>query len=101
LNDLLTWLKPQHSGLRTYKDFLQKVLQLAASDRDHRALYSMLATLVGHFIENYEEHPLPVDVAEEAHKRLTTLVEKAVASFNGSPADQLKVLNEIAATELA
>lgn len=101
MNELLNWLKPQHSGLRTYKDFLQKVLQLAASDREHLALYSMLATLVGRFIESYEESPLPVDVADEALKRLTVLVEKATNSLNGAPADQLKTLNEIAAAELA
>jgi hypothetical protein len=101
LNELLTWLKPQHGGVRTYKDFLQKVMQLAASDRDHLAVYTLLATLVGRFIESYEEHPLAVDVADGALKRLIALVEKAAASLGGSPADQLAVLNEIAAAELA
>jgi hypothetical protein len=61
----------------------------------------MLETLVGHFIESFEEYPLPVDVSDEAFKRLLGLVEKATKSLHGSPADQLKTLNEIAATELA
>ncbi len=100
MDSLLTWLKPQHSGLRTYKAFQQKVLQLAATDRRHLALYHMLATLVGRFIETYEEQPLPVDVADEALKRLIALVEKAAKSLTGSAADQLEVLNLIAAADL-
>ena len=100
LENLLTWLKPQHNGLRTYKAFQQKVLQLGATDRNHLALYNILATLVGRFIESYEEHPLPVDVADEAFNRLIGVVEKATKSRKGSPSDQLKALNEIAATDL-
>lgn len=101
MDELLNWLKPQHSGLSTYKAFQQKVLQLGASDREHLAFYRLLETLVGRFIESFEEHPLGVDVADEALKRLIGVVEKATKSFGSSPADQLKTLNEIAATELA
>jgi hypothetical protein len=101
LDELLTWLKPQHNGLRTYKAFQQKVLQLATADRAHLAFYHILATLVGRFIESYEEHPLPVAVADEAFKRLIAVVEEAATSVKGSAEDQLKALNDIAATELA
>lgn len=100
MDELLTWLKPQNNGLRTYKAFQQKVLQLAASDRAHAALYEILSSLVGRFIEHYEERPLPADVADGALSRLIGLVEKAAKSLKGSAADQLGVLNEIAATEL-
>jgi hypothetical protein len=100
LDELLAWLKPQPNGLRTHKAFQQKALQLAAQDRAHAALYQLLASLVGHFIEHYEEHPLPADVADGALSRLIGMVEKAATSLKGSPADQLKVLNEIAAAEL-
>jgi len=100
LDELLTWLKPQPNGLRTYKAFQQKVLTLAAADRAHAALYQLLAALVGHFIEHYEESPLSADVADTALSRLVALVEKAAKSLKGSPADQLGVLNEIATAEL-
>ncbi len=100
LDELLTWLKPQPNGLRTYKAFQQKVLELAASERAHAAFYQLLATLVGRFIEHYEEYPLPADVADGALSRLIGLVEKSAKSLKGPPADQLSVLNEIAATEL-
>jgi len=100
LDELLNWLKPQPNGLRTYKAFQQKVLALAAADRAHTAFYQLLASTAGHFIEHYEEHPLPSDVADGALNRLVGLVEKAAKSLKGSPADQLAVLNEIAASEL-
>ena len=101
MDELLAWLKPQHNGLRTYKAFHEKVLQSATADRSHLALYQLLATLVGRFIEAYEEQPLPVAVADQAFNRLIAVVEKAATSIKGSPADQLKALNDIAAAELA
>ncbi len=100
MDELLTWLKPQHNGLSTYKAFQQKVAQLAASDRAHAALYQLLASLTGRFIEHYEEQPLPADVADGALNRLIGLVDKAAKSLKASPAEQLSILNEIAATEL-
>jgi hypothetical protein len=100
LDELLAWLKPQNTGVRTYKAFQQKVMQLGATDRNHLALYHILAMLAARFIEAYEEHPLPVDVADQAFKRLIGVVEKAAKSRKGSPAEQLTVLNEIAATDL-
>jgi hypothetical protein len=101
LDELLAWLRPQNTGLRTYKDFQQKVLQLGATDRNHLALYHILAMLASRFIESYEENPLPVDVADEAFKRLIGAVEKAARARKGSPSEQLTALNEIAATDLA
>ena len=100
MDELLTWLKPQHNGLRTYKAFQQKVLQLGTTDRNHLALYHILAMLAGRFIEAYEENPLPVDVADQAFGRLIAVVEKAAKSRKGSPSEQLTALNEIAATDL-
>ena len=100
MDELLNWLKPQPNGLRTYKAFQQKVVALAAADRAHAAFYQLLAALAGHFIERYEENPLPVDVADTALSRLVATVDKAAKSLKGSPADQLAVLNEIAASEL-
>ena len=100
MDELLTWLKPQHNGLTTYRTFHQKALQLANSDRAHAAAYQLLASLVTRFIEHYEEHPLPADVADGALNRLIGLVEQAAKSQKGSPADQLSALNEIAVTEL-
>ncbi len=100
MDELLNWLKPQHNGLKTYRTFHQKALQLAASDRAHAASYQLLASMVGRFIDHYEERPLSADVADGALTRLIGLVEKAATSQKGSPADQLVVLNEIAACEL-
>jgi hypothetical protein len=100
LDELLNWLKPQHNGLTTYRTFQQKALQLVQSDRAHAAAYQLLASLVARFIDHYEEHPLPADVADGALNRLIRLVEQAAKSHKGSAADQLGVLNEIAATEL-
>lgn len=101
MEELTRWLKSQHKGLRTYKTFHQKVLDLGAQDRQHYAMYSLLATLVGRFVEAYEESPLTLDVADEAHKRLVAISEKCSHFDDISSENKLKLLNDVASMELS
>ena len=101
MEELAQWLKTQHKGLRTYKTFQRKVLDIGAKNRSQYALYYLLAALVDRFVDIYDEKPLTLDITEEAHKRLVTITEKAV-QFDKSPAaQQIALLNEIAALDLA
>ena len=101
MEELVRWLKSQHKGLQTYQTFQQKLIEAGSKNRDDYALYSLLATTVGRFVSIYEEQPLTLAVAEEAHKRLVALSEKA-AKFNSLSADaKLKLLNEIAVSDLS
>lgn len=100
MDELLNWVAQQHSGLRTYRGFQQKVLQLAAEDSSHAAMFYLLGSIVSRFIDSYEEDPLPVAVADQAFKRLSELVKKSAQAMNAPAADQIKVLNEIARTDL-
>ena len=100
MGELHDWLADQHPGLRTYKTFQQKVLQLAGSDADHLAVYRMLATLVGSYIDSFDEEPLPVDVAKQAFQRLLGVVGDAENAIQAPPAEQIATLNKIAATKL-
>jgi hypothetical protein len=101
LDDLAKWLSHQHNGLQTFRAFQQKALQLVSEDRDHSALLFVLAALVGRFVEYYDEHPLPVDTADEAFKRLNGLMRSATNVVGRPAAEQLAALNEIARTDLA
>lgn len=94
------WLRNQHPGLRTYRALHQKLLQAATADPTHRAVYRLLSNLASGYAATFDEEPLPVDVAEQAYKRLLELVAKAELSLGAPVEKQLAVLNEIAATEL-
>ena len=100
MEELAEWLKSQHKGLRTYKTFQHMVLDAGAKHRDQYVLYYLLAALVSRFVDSYEEAPLTQAVTDEAHRRLLAISEKA-AKFQSLPAeDQIKILNEIATSEL-
>lgn len=101
VEELAQWLKSQHKGLRTYKLFQDKALDAGARHRDQYALYYLLAMMVGRFTDSYEETPLTLDITDEAHKRLVMYSERA-AKFGKMPAEErLKLLNELASSELA
>jgi hypothetical protein len=100
LSDLRDWLAGQHPGLRTYKSFREKALQLCATDAQHRALYRLLANLAGHYVATFDEEPLPVDVASHAYDVFLDLVEQGDRSIDASVEQQLATLNRIAVAEL-
>lgn len=100
MEQLADWLKSQHKGLRTYKTFQHNVLELGAKTGRNFALYSLLAALVGRFIEAYEETPLTLDVTDEAHKRLTALSGKAARYESLSAEERLSLLDDIAKSDL-
>ena len=100
MEELAQWLKQQHKGLRTYKTFQQKVLEIGSKKRRQYALFYLLAMLAGRFVEAYDENPLVLDVADEAHKRLVAFTDKAVRFGSMNPQQQIELLNEIAASEL-
>ncbi|MEW6639742.1 MAG: hypothetical protein AB1586_04485 [Pseudomonadota bacterium] len=100
MGELHDWLTRQHPGLRTYKVFQQKALQLASAEPEHRACYRMLAALADGYIDSFDEEPLPVEVAQQAFERLLGVVSDAEQSIQAPPADQLATLNKIAAATL-
>jgi len=100
LGELHRWLLAQHPGLRTYKSFQQKALELASSDDEHRAVYCLLASMVGRYIDSFDEEPLPVDVAKRAYQRLVSVVDEAELSMAEPVSQQMQTLNRVAATEL-
>jgi len=100
LTELVDWLATQHPGLRTYKTFQEKALELSSTDASHRALYRLLAGIAGHYVTVFDEEPLPVDVAQKAYDVFLGLVEEGEGSLRGSTEQQLKVLNRIAAADL-
>jgi len=100
VEELAQWLKSQHKGLRTYKTFQQRALEMGAQHRDQYALYYLLGMLVGRFVDSFEENPLTLDVTDEAHRRLVAFADKAAGYERMSADERLKLLNEIAGSEL-
>jgi hypothetical protein len=100
LGELYHWLASQHPGLRTYKSFCDKALELAACDADHGAVYRLLANMAERYVSTFDEEPLPVDIAAQAYQRLLDIVGDAEKSIGAPFSRQVQTLNKIAATEL-
>ena len=54
MDELHSWLSQQHHGLRTFKIFQQKAENLSRDQPGHRALYRLLANIVGSYIEAFD-----------------------------------------------
>ena len=98
MNELHAWLAGQHAGLRTFKTFQQKLAEFARSHPEQRAMCRLLDAIVGRYIEEFDEAPLPSDVAERALQNLL----RSIADLNDAapPAEQLGALNRLATLSL-
>lgn len=100
MSGIRDWLAEQHPGLRTYKSFREKALELCVTDTAHSALYRLLANMAGQYVAEFDEEPLPVEVAKQAYATFLELVNEGDRSIGGSSEQQLAALNKIAAAEL-
>lgn len=98
MNDLHAWLSEQHHGLRTFRTFQQKLETLGRDDPEQRGLCRLLSSLVGSYVEAYDEAPLPVEVADGAYQRLLTLV--ASIDLQGDASRRLADINRVAESRL-
>jgi hypothetical protein len=98
MNDLHAWLSEQHHGLRTFRIFQQKLETLGRDDPGQRGLCRLLTSLVGNYIDAFDEAPLPVTVADDVYRRLLDLV--ASLDLHGSADRRLADINRIATCDL-
>ena len=98
MNELHAWLASQHAGLRTFKTFQLKLAEFAARHPGQRAMCRLLDGIVGHYVEEFDEAPLPSVVAERAYQNL--LRSAAELDGNLAPAQQLGALNRLAVSSL-
>jgi hypothetical protein len=97
MNDLHTWLSQQHHGLRTFRTFQQKLDDVCRDYPDQRALCRLLNTVVGSYVDTFDEEPLPVEVADRAYSRL---LDVASLDFSASADRRLADANRVAALDL-
>jgi hypothetical protein len=99
MNELHDWLASQHPGLRTFKTFQRKLADLAAEHPGQRAMCRLLSAIVGSYVEEFDEAPLPSAVAERAYQKLLRTV--AELDCAAEPARLLGHLNRLAELNLA
>lgn len=100
LEELLSWLSAQNSGLRMHKEFRRRTRETAQAAPDQAALLYLLAGLSRRFESFVDDAPLPANAAAEAHRRLIALLRRGVAIKDGQPEQRLALLNEVAVANL-
>jgi len=98
MNDLHAWLSEQHHGLRTFRTFQQKLETIGRDDPAQRGLCRVLSSLVGSYVEAFDEAPLPVEVADGAYHRLLALV--ASIDLNADADRRIADINRVAESRL-
>jgi len=54
MNEIYRWVSQQHHGLRTFKNFQQKLESLSRDEPEQAGLYRLLSNLVGGYVEAFD-----------------------------------------------
>ena len=100
MNELHFWLSGQHPGLKTFKALQLKLDQLAADRPEQRAMCRLLHGIVGRYVEEFDEAPLPSD---DRRSRLSAAASIAGGTRSAQPNRPCSLvhLNRLAALNLA
>ena len=98
MNEIYRWVSQQHHGLRTFKDFQQKLESLSRDEPEQAGLYRLLSNLVGGYVEAFDEEPVPVEVADHVHRRLLELLASLDLRANSNR--RLADINRVASFDL-
>lgn len=98
MNELYAWVAGQHHGLRTFKTFQQKLESLSRDEPEQRGLYRLLGSLVGRYVDTFDERPVPVELADRAHRRLLELLGSL--DLRATADRRLADINRVAAWDL-
>ena len=98
MNEIYRWVSQQHHGLRTFKNFQQKLESLSRDEPEQAGLYRLLSNLVGGYVEAFDEEPVPVEVADHVHSRLLELLASLDLRANSNR--RLADINRVASFDL-
>jgi len=98
MNEIYRWVSQQHHGLRTFKNFQQKLESLSRDEPEQAGLYRLLSNLVGGYVEAFDEEPVPVEVADHVHRRLLELLASLDLRANSNR--RLADINRVASFDL-
>lgn len=97
--ELHGWLSAQHPGLKTFKTLQHKLALLAADHPDQRAMCRLLQGIIGSYVSEFDEAPLPTVIADRAWRRLLQSLSEIDCTVE--PARQLGNLNRLAGLVLS
>jgi hypothetical protein len=100
MDDLIQWLERQDGGIYTYLAFRDRCSRLAIKEPGHSALYTLLGTLAARFADEYDERPLPVEIADSAATDLLQVAKLASEAIHSPDSAQLRFLNHVAELRL-
>lgn len=100
MDDLIHWLERQDGGIYTYISFHERCRKLSVKEPEQRALYTLLGLLAARFADEYDEKPLPVEIADSAASDLLQVVKLAREIAHSSDSAQLRFLNNLADARL-
>ncbi len=93
--ELVETLEIHNYGVRAYEQFVQLCYQSAEKQSDHAVFFLTLSVLAERFVNQYDESPLTITVADAQKDKVLRLIEKMEKTLFKDFAEQIKLLNTV------
>lgn len=96
LEDLVKTLEVNNYGVRAYEQFAQLCYKSVVEQPDMAIFFLTLSVMAERFVNQYDESPLTITVADAQKNKILRLIEKMEKTLNESSAQQVRLLNAVA-----
>jgi hypothetical protein len=94
--ELIKTLEMHNYGVRAYENFSQMCHQSAKKHPDHAAFFLCLALLADRFVNQYDESPLTISIADAHKDKVLSLIDEMENVLSEDVTLQVKLLNTLA-----
>jgi len=93
--ELVDTLETHNFGVRAYELFAQQCYQSAQVQTDHAVFFLTLRVFAERFVNQYEESPLTITVADAQKEKILGMIQKMEKALHKDSTAQIELLNSV------
>ena len=93
--ELVQTLEMHNYGVRAYEQFSQLCYQSAEKHPDHAIYFLTLSVLTERFVNQYDESPLTITVADAQKEKILGMIQKMEKALHKDSTARIELLNSV------
>ena len=93
--ELVETLEMHNYGVRAYEQFAQQCYRSASVQPDHAIYFLTLRVFAERFVNQYEESPLTITVADAQKEKILGMIQKMEKALHKDSTARIELLNSV------
>ena len=93
--ELVETLEMHNYGVRAYEQFAQLCYRSASVQPDHAIFFLTLSILAERFVDQYDDSPLAIMVADAQKEKILTIIQNMEMTLHKDSTARIELLNSV------